>query len=107
MITGHCIVNADDFGMSAAVNEAISLSFDRGLISSASMLSTGHCFESAVEIVDTMQLHGRIGVHLKLVEGTPLTSGTLACGRLVREGRFDHQLTATSLTVSDEERIAI
>jgi predicted glycoside hydrolase/deacetylase ChbG (UPF0249 family) len=107
MITGKCIINADDFGMSAAVNEAISLSFDRGLISSASMLSTGPCFEAAVEMVDNMRLHGRIGVHLNLVEGTPLTTGILTCRRLAREGRFDHQIATSKLTVSKEEHVAI
>ena len=64
------IVNADDLGASAERNAAIAEAFERGLITSASLLPNGPAFDDAVALVA-----GRVvGVHLNLTEGLPLTA---------------------------------
>src|SRR5690606_32196259 len=37
---GRLIVNADDFGIAAAVNRGIAEAFDRGIVTSASLMAT-------------------------------------------------------------------
>jgi predicted glycoside hydrolase/deacetylase ChbG (UPF0249 family) len=67
------VVNADDFGLSEAVNDAILQSFTRGWVSSATILANMPFFEQAVELVHLHRLTGKIGVHLNLTQGVPLT----------------------------------
>jgi hopanoid biosynthesis associated protein HpnK len=69
------IVNADDFGLTAKVNEAIIDGHWRGLISSTSLLANGEAFESAVDLSRQAPRLG-IGVHLNLSEGKPVAPGS-------------------------------
>jgi predicted glycoside hydrolase/deacetylase ChbG (UPF0249 family) len=69
---GTVIVNADDFGMSSAVNHAIVYCFQRGLISSTTMLVNLEGFEEACELAREQGLADRIGIHINLTEGRPL-----------------------------------
>lgn len=65
------IVNADDLGMSEAVNDAIFDGMRRGVITSATMLSNGPAVDAAVR-----ELHRfpacSFGVHLNLTEFEPV-----------------------------------
>jgi hopanoid biosynthesis associated protein HpnK len=65
------IVNADDFGLTAQVNQAIIAGHHHGLISSASLLANGGAFESAVALSRQAPRLG-VGVHLNLTEGRPV-----------------------------------
>ena len=65
------IVNADDFGLTTEVNQAIIDGHCRGLISSASLLANGEAFESAVALSREAPRLG-IGIHLNLTEGKPV-----------------------------------
>jgi hopanoid biosynthesis associated protein HpnK len=69
------IVNADDFGLTAKVNEAIIDGHCRGLISSTSLLANGEAFESAVALSRQAPRLG-IGVHWNLTEGKPIAPGS-------------------------------
>jgi hopanoid biosynthesis associated protein HpnK len=69
------IVNADDFGLTAKVNQAIVDGHCRGLISSTSLLANGEAFESAVALSRQAPRLG-IGVHLNLTEGKPVAPGS-------------------------------
>lgn len=71
-VSGTVIVNADDFGMSTAVNRAIVYCFEQGLISSTTLLANFDGFEEACELVREHGLTDRVGVHLNLTEGRPL-----------------------------------
>ena len=68
------IVNADDFGMSAETNQAIVDAFEKGLISSTTLMANMPGFEEACELSGRHQLSGKIGVHLNLTEGRPLSA---------------------------------
>jgi len=69
------IVNADDFGLTAKVNEAIIDGHSRGLISSTSLLANGEAFEDAVALSRQAPRLG-IGVHWNLTEGKPVAPGS-------------------------------
>lgn len=68
------IVNADDFGMNSGNNQAIIEAFGKGLISSTTLMANMPGFEEACELACCHQLLGRIGVHLNLTEGRPLST---------------------------------
>jgi predicted glycoside hydrolase/deacetylase ChbG (UPF0249 family) len=61
------IVTGDDFGKSEDVNNAIELSHDAGILTSASLLATGAAFGGAVNISRRHPALG-IGVHLAIDE---------------------------------------
>lgn len=89
------IITGDDFGFDVRVNSAIVLSFQQGLISHASLMVNLDHFEDACHLVQVHRLQGRIGLHLNLTEGVPLTGdvkGTPLCagGRFVPPDRLRH-----------------
>jgi len=63
------IVNADDFGGSASINEAVNCAHRDGILTTASLMVTG---EAAPEAVALARAHPHLGVGLHLV---------LVCGR--------------------------
>lgn len=65
------IVNADDFGYSTAVNQAIIKAFEQGILTSCSLMVAEPGFEEAVELARS---HPKLAVGLHLV---------LICGRSV------------------------
>ncbi len=65
------IVNADDFGLTEKINQAIINAHSCGLISSTSLLANGEAFDSALALSRQAPRLG-IGVHLNLTEGMPL-----------------------------------
>ena len=80
-------ITADDFGFDASVNTAVVRSLAQGLVSYASLIVNLDGFDDAYRLIRTSQLDDRVGLHLNLTEGAPLTMGirtTLFC----RDGRF-------------------
>ena len=71
------IVNADDFGISEAVNRGIVEAHDRGIVTSTSIMATGSAFEHALELARLRPSLG-VGVHLVLTEQRPLTGAAAA-----------------------------
>lgn len=67
------IINADDFGISSEVNEAIKYCFSKKLIHFTSLMVNMPYTKEAVEIARNNGFLDRIGLHLNLVEGKPLT----------------------------------
>ncbi len=66
------IVNADDFGLTEKVNQAIVEGHERGIITSASLMANGLAFDSAVALARAQPKLG-VGVHLNLTEGSPVS----------------------------------
>ena len=68
------IINADDFGYSLTVNQAIIRSFERKFVNSTSLMANMAGFDDAINMVNRYTvLQGRVGVHLNLTEGYPIT----------------------------------
>src|SRR6185503_1117674 len=85
------IVNADDFGISEAVNRGIVEAHDHGIVTSTSVMATGPAFEHALELA-RLRPSLAVGVHLVLTEQRPL-SGAAATASLVRsDGTFEPHL---------------
>jgi chitin disaccharide deacetylase len=80
MTLSMVIINADDFGLSNIVNRAILSSVERGLVNSTSIMANMPGFEEAAGLArDRDELRGRVGVHLNLTEGKPLSQPILGC----------------------------
>ena len=62
------IVNADDFGISEAVNEAVIRAFTEGVLTSCSLMVTGEAFEHAVSLAHAHP-NLAVGIHLVTVMG--------------------------------------
>ncbi|RMG21159.1 MAG: ChbG/HpnK family deacetylase [Deltaproteobacteria bacterium] len=65
------IVNADDFGLTPGVSRGIAQAYDRGIVSSASLVANGLGFEAALRIARARPTLG-VGLHLNLTEGRPV-----------------------------------
>ena len=68
------LINADDFGISLPVNRAISYCFEKKLIQRTTLMVNMPHTEDAVEIAYCKGFEGKVGLHLNLVEGIPLTN---------------------------------
>ena len=89
--TGHeaPIITADDFGLSDEVTAAILQAFVMGVVTHASIMVNMPAFENACELARERGLLDRIGVHLVLTEGEPLTEPIRFCKRFCDpEGLF-------------------
>ena len=86
------IVNADDFGISEAVNRGIVEAFDGGIVTSTSLMATGDAFEHAVELARARPGLA-VGVHLVLTEHRPLIGAAAAASLVGRDGTFAPHLT--------------
>jgi hopanoid biosynthesis associated protein HpnK len=62
------IVNADDFGLSPGINAGIIEGFEKGVLTSASIMVNAPAFEQAVELAHAHEGLG-IGVHLNVLRG--------------------------------------
>lgn len=61
------LVNADDLGLSSAINAGIIQSHVDGIVTSTSMVASGQAFEEGVQLAHRHPALG-VGVHLTLVE---------------------------------------
>ena len=100
------IVNADDFGMSAETNRAIVEAFENNVISSATLMTNMPGFDEACELAHRHRLLGKIGLHLNLTSGYPLSSPIRRCLRFCDNvGMF--RARQTRFRLSKEERVAV
>ena len=67
------IINADDFGYSESVNEAICQCFNRGLINRTTIMVNMPEAENAAEIAKNNGFFHRVGLHINLTEGRAMT----------------------------------
>jgi predicted glycoside hydrolase/deacetylase ChbG (UPF0249 family) len=85
------IVNADDFGISEAVNRGIVEAHERGIVTSTSIMATGPKFEHAVELARSRPSLA-VGVHLVLTEHRPLIGSSAAASLVRSDGAFEPHL---------------
>lgn len=68
------IVNADDFGYSHEINLAICEAFQKGLINRTTLMVNMPCASEAMDMAREMGFSDRVGLHLNLTAGKPLSS---------------------------------
>lgn len=69
------IINADDYGKDENATKAILESFRRGFITQTTLMVNMPWTERAVEMAKAAGCADRIGLHVNLTEGMPLTEG--------------------------------
>jgi predicted glycoside hydrolase/deacetylase ChbG (UPF0249 family) len=105
------IINADDYGLNANINKAVIDSFSKGLCSSATIMATGGAFEDAVELAQANHFSPKIGIHLNLTHGQPLTESIrklqIFCnGEGYFSGEFTHK-SSFNAHFSQSEKTAL
>ena len=86
--TKRFILNADDFGMSKALNKAILEGYGAGLLKSASLVANGKAFDEALEKVIPNCPDLGVGIHLNVVEGRSLCAEVLTLTD--KDGNFNN-----------------
>jgi len=81
------VVNADDLGLTAGVNDGIFDAHEQGILTSASLLANAPATEDAVRRFRSHASLG-VGVHLALVDGIPVLPPTLVPSLIEDDGRF-------------------
>ena len=81
------IVSADDFGLCEAVNRGVAEAFDRGVVTSASVLTTGDAFAHAASLARARPALD-LGVHLALTQTAPISPPEEIASLVGRDGRF-------------------
>ena len=90
------IINADDFGMSTEVNEAVIRAYKEGVLTSTSLMVTGAAFEQAVELAQENPGLA-VGIHLVTVVGKSVLPHSDIPALVDREGNFSNNPTAAGL----------
>lgn len=109
MALSRLIVNADDFGISNTVNRAILASMECGLVTSTSMMANMPGFDDAVTLVrEHPFLAGKIGLHLNLTEGRPLSRPIVDCPVFCNNrGCFVYRRQRPLFILSRQEKTAV
>lgn len=71
-MTRRLILNADDFGLTPGINQAVAELFDAGALSSATLMASGPALEDAVRVARTRPGLG-VGCHIVLTDGVPVS----------------------------------
>lgn len=82
------IINADDFGLTPGVNQAIVHAHEHGVVTSSTLMANGAAFENAAQLArSTAKLS--VGCHVVLVDGVPVLSPAEVSSLINQsEGRF-------------------
>lgn len=73
------VVNADDFGFHENANRAICEGFQKGFITNTTAMITMPSFAPGLELARKNGFDDKIGLHVNLSEGRPLTDGIKRC----------------------------
>ncbi len=85
--TRRLIVNADDFGRSAAINEAVIRAHREGILTTASLMVNEPAFDEAVKLARENPRLG-VGLHLTLLCGHSALAHQEIPGLVNRQGHF-------------------
>ncbi len=109
MVFSRLIVNADDFGYSEAVNRAIVSGFESALLTSTSIMANMPGFDHAVGLIHRHPvLQQKVGIHLNLTEGFPLSQALAVCPTFCGEdGRFTYDRDRSLFRLGRKEREAV
>ena len=83
----YIIVNADDLGRSSSVNAAIAEAYDRGIVTSASLMAGGGAFDGAVQMALKRNLS--LGLHVTLCDGRAVLKHTQVPDLVDQDGCFE------------------
>jgi hopanoid biosynthesis associated protein HpnK len=87
------VVTADDFGNDVAVNEAVEIAHRDGILTAASLMVGAPAATDAIARARTLPSLG-VGLHLVLVDGTPVLPPETVSGLVDASGRFRGNMAA-------------
>ncbi len=104
-IRTRLIVNADDFGGSHAINQAVLYAHREGVLTTASLMVNGDAFDEAAGLA---HLHPRLGVglHLTLVCGRPALPPEEIPGLARHQNAFSEQAVSAGFRYFFQRRLA-
>lgn len=89
----NIIINADDFGIRSNVNKAISESFNKGFINQTTIMANMPGYDEAVEMAKENNFFDKVGIHLNIDSGIPLTERIKSNRNLCdADGKFNGKL---------------
>jgi chitin disaccharide deacetylase len=104
----NLIINADDFGISKAVNSAIMAAMDSNICTDTTLLANFDESENAANLAVSMNRTDRVGIHLNLTEGFPLSLKIRNEPRFCnQEGYFHNKKLKRIALLSKSEKIAV
>lgn len=105
------IINADDFGLSTEVNRAITYCFGKGYISQTTIMVNMPYADEAAEIAKKNGFYDKVGIHINLVQGQPLTEKIKKTSLCNDSGEFNNALMKGTkrfvLTSEEKKAVAI
>ncbi|MCF0202591.1 MAG: ChbG/HpnK family deacetylase [Bacteroidaceae bacterium] len=103
------ILNADDFGHSKKVNEGVVGAFAQNLIQRTSLMMNMPKTEEAVNLAVENLFFDRVGLHLNLTEGAPLTFQMRQLRSMCTDGYFNREndIYVHENKLTEEERSAV
>lgn len=105
------VINADDYGFAENQTEAILESFRRGIISSTTVMVTMPDFTRSIVRAKEEGVFDKIGLHLNLTQGYPLTEPIRACAHFCgQDGAFNkvfHNSKWCRFVLSSQEKEAV
>ena len=99
------IINADDFGLTSGVNQAISEASSSGVLTSATVMANSRAYEEAVTLAKSLPAL-KTGCHVVLIDGEPLTRGLSSLtngGPRFRSSLKEFALAAVRRKISADE----
>ena len=97
------IINADDYGYDESVTNAIIEAFSKQLITDTTMMANGEAYEYALEMIHEKSISDRIGFHMNLTEGKPLTEQMEKLKSFTTDGRFHGNISRSQALTKDEK----
>ena len=89
---GKIIVNADDFGLNKSCSCAIKEAFSKGLISSTTACANGEYISEAYQLARENHFEDKVGIHINLTEGVPLTDKIKEDPFFCENGKFHNRI---------------
>ena len=97
-------ITADDFGLAPEVNEAVEIAHRDGILSAASLMVGGSAVADAVSRAERLP-HLRVGLHLVLVEGRPVSPPREIPDLVRPDGTFRDDMVRMSVEMGASARI--
>lgn len=96
------IINADDFGKTESCSKAIAAAFEQNLISSTTAMANGVYIEKAFELAEKGGFKDKVGIHIVLTEGVPLTEDIKNDPFFCENGVFHGRINRLKKPTKDE-----
>ena len=98
------ILTGDDFGLSLRIDEAIEEAHRRGILTAASLMVGGNAAKDAVDRARRLSSL-RVGLHVVLVDGSPILPPQLVPDLVTKKGEFSSHLVRAGINFVFRQRV--